>query len=303
MFGAYSDRLDRPRGRPWVGLSRITPPVAVAVVLGRAGFRRYATYRQATVAAATTNAVFGFLRCYVLLAVVATAPGLAGSGEAGGAGGTAAGYTAEQIALYTWASQGLIGVVALWGWTDLGDRIRSGDVASDLLRPIHPVLSYLYVDLGRAAHAMLTRFVVPIVVGALCFTLYVPRRPETYPLFALSVLLAVLVCFAARYLVNAVGFWLLDVRGVVMAWTVGTSLLAGLAFPVHFVPDWLVAAIWVGTPFPSMLQAPLDVLVERGSQLTGLGMVAGQAAWAVVLLALCWYVQHRATAKLVVQGG
>jgi ABC-2 type transport system permease protein len=36
-----------------------------------AGFRRYATYRQATVAGAVTNTVFGFLRCYVLLAVAA----------------------------------------------------------------------------------------------------------------------------------------------------------------------------------------------------------------------------------------
>lgn len=269
---------------------RLRAEVATALALARAGFRRYATYRQATLAAATTNSVFGFLRCFVLLAVVAADPTR-----------PTAGYTAEQLALYTWASQGLIGVVALWGWTDLADRIRTGDVAGDLLRPIHPVLSYLYADFGRAAYAALTRFVVPVVVGALTFSLYVPRHPATYPLFVLSVVLAVLVSFAARYLVNAVGFWLLDARGVLMAWTVGTSLLTGLAFPVHFIPGWLASALWVATPFPSMMQAPLDVLVERGS--TRLAEVAGQAAWAAVLLGLCWLVQRRATAKMVVQGG
>jgi len=275
-----------------VTTSRPRYEVATAAALVRAGFRRYATYRQATLASATTNTVFGFLRCFVLLAVAASSPTR-----------LTAGYTAEQLALYTWASQGLIGVVALWGWTELGDRIRSGDVVGDLLRPIHPVLSYLYADLGRAAHAALTRFVIPIVAGAVFFTLYVPHRPETYPLFVVSVLLAVVVSFAARYLVNAAGFWLLDVRGVVMAWTAGTSLLAGLAFPVHFVPDWLRLAVWVGTPFPSMLQAPLDVLVERGSRSALLVEVAGQAAWAGLLLVGCWYVQRLATAKLVVQGG
>jgi len=36
------------------------------------GFRRYATYRQATIAGSFTNIVFGFLRCYVLLAVAAS---------------------------------------------------------------------------------------------------------------------------------------------------------------------------------------------------------------------------------------
>mgnify|MGYP002623177157 CR=1 FL=1 len=271
---------------------RLRAEVAAAVALARAGFRRYATYRQATVAAATTNSVFGFLRCFVLLAVAAADPTA-----------PTAGYTAEQLALYTWASQGLIGVVALWGWTDLSDRIRTGDVVSDLLRPIHPVLSYLYVDFGRAAYAALTRFVVPIAVGALAFSLYVPRQPATYPLFVLSVLLAVVVTFAARYLVNAVGFWLLDTRGVLMAWTVGTTLLTGLAFPVQFIPGWLPTVIWVATPFPSMMQAPLDVIVERGSSLSLVAEVAGQTAWAAVLLGLCWLVQRRATAKLVVQGG
>ncbi|MDQ3824407.1 MAG: hypothetical protein M3319_10225 [Actinomycetota bacterium] len=37
--------------------------------LVRAGFRRYATYRQAVLAGLATNVVFGFTRCAVLLTV------------------------------------------------------------------------------------------------------------------------------------------------------------------------------------------------------------------------------------------
>jgi len=65
----------------------------------------------------------------------------------------------------------------------------------------------------------------------------------------------------------------------------------------------LTALLWVATPFPSMLQAPLDVLVERGSTAHSLGLVVGQAVWAAAMLALCWYVQRRAERKLVIQGG
>lgn len=266
--------------------------IAVLAALAGAGFRRFATYRQATAASTATNTVFGFLRCYVLLAT------LAGSGSA-----LVAGYDAPRLVLYCWASQGLIGVVGLWGWTELSDRIRSGDVVADLIRPVHPVVSYLAVDAGRAAHAALTRLVVPVVVGAICFPMYLPHRLSTYPLFLVSMALATLVCFAGRYLVNAVGYWLLDVRGVNMAWVVGTSVLAGLAFPLHFLTPWLSTLIWVATPFPSMLQAPLDVLVERGPVGSSVLLVAGQVGWAGVLLGLCWYVQHRAEAKLVIQGG
>jgi ABC-2 type transport system permease protein len=260
--------------------------------LAGAGFRRYSTYRQATVASTFTNSVFGFLRCYVLLAT------LAGTGV-----GVAGGYDPPRIALYCWASQGLIGVVLLWGWNDLSDRIRSGDVIADLLRPMHPVTSYLATDLGRAGYAALTRFAVPILIGAIFFDLYVPRRPLTYPLFVVSVALGVAVSFGVRYLFNATAYWLLDVRGVNLLWAFATGVMAGLAFPLHFLPSWLVWPLWVATPFPSILQAPLDVVVERGSPAQLVGVVAGQAAWAVVMLALCRYVQGRAERKLVIQGG
>jgi viologen exporter family transport system permease protein len=268
------------------------PQITTIAALAAAGFRRYATYRQATAASIFTNSVFGFLRCYVLLAVAKSTASL-----------TAGGYAQDQLATYCWASQGLLGMVMLWGWTELGDRIRTGDVVSDLMRPLHPVISYLAVDLGRAAHAATTRFVLPMVTGAIFFDLYDPRRIATYPLFVVSAALGVVVCFACRYLVNAAGFWLLDIRGIMMIWTFGTAVLTGLAFPLHFLPSGLVTALWVLTPFPSIMQAPLDVLVEHGSAPVQLGVIAGQAAWAAVLLGICWHVQRRAERRLVIQGG
>lgn len=72
------------------------PPVRYRtfVALVSAGFRRYSTDRQATLAGIFTNIVFGFLRCFVLLAVAA------------GGGGRAGGYSPAQIATYVWATQG-----------------------------------------------------------------------------------------------------------------------------------------------------------------------------------------------------
>lgn len=265
--------------------------VRIFAALASSGFRRYATYRQATVAGAITNVVFGFLRCYVLLAVAA------------GAAGVAAGYDGPQLATFVWAGQGLLAVVLLWGWTELADRIRTGDIATDLLRPVPPVVAYLAVDLGRAALAVLTRFVPPLAVGLIFFDLYLPHRWWTVPLFALSTLLAVVTSFGCRYLVNAVSYWILDVRGAMIAWTLGSGVLAGLYFPLRFLPDWLAVTLWVATPFPGLMQSPLDVLVERDATPVTLALVGGQVLWAVLVLALCRTVQRRAERRLVVQGG
>lgn len=265
-------------------------PLELIGAIAASGFRRYATYRQATMASLVTNIMFGFLRTYVLLAVAAGSAAVAG-------------YSGSQLATYVWTGQGLMGVVMLWGWSDLADRIRSGDIVSDLLRPVDPVLNYLCADLGRAGHAIIFRFVPPMVVGGLVFDMYLPRQPITYPLFGLSVLLAVIVCFACRYLVNASAFWLLDHRGVNMLWLFVSGLMAGLYFPIRFLPDWLAALVWFATPGPSFLQAPMDILVERDAPPTRIGMIALQLLWAAVLLWLCRVVQRRAERRMVIQGG
>jgi ABC-2 type transport system permease protein len=260
--------------------------------LSAAGFRRYATYRQATVAGTFTNVVFGFLKTYVLLAVAA------GSGAA-----AVAGYTPEQLVTFVWAGQGVVNVAYLWAWTDLADRIRSGDVVSDLLRPVDPVTNHLATDVGRAGHAALTRMIPPMLVGPLFFAVYLPQRWQTVPLFVLSVVLATVVSFGCRYLVNASGYWLLDVRGPLIFWMVAAGIFGGLYFPIRFFPDWLATATWVLTPLPSLFQTPLDVLVERDGPQLQAGLVALQAAWAVLLLFACRAVQRRAERRLVVQGG
>jgi ABC-2 type transport system permease protein len=273
-------------GRPL----RLTVSTFGALV--RSGFRRYATYRQATIAGTCTNIVFGFLRCYVLLAVAA-----------GAVSGMAGGYDTEQLTTYVWVGQGLLSVVGIWGWAELAERIRTGDIASDLLRPVSPVTAYLAADLGRAGHGMMTRFVPPVAVGILVFGLTVPQRWQSIPLFALSVLLAVIGSFGCRYLVNATAYWLHDARGPITFWTLSSGVLVGLYFPLRLLPDWLAITLWVATPLPGLLQTPIDVLVERDPPGLQAGLVALQAIWAVVLLALAGHVQRRAERKLVVQGG
>ncbi|GAA3038120.1 ABC transporter permease [Actinokineospora globicatena] len=263
----------------------------VQAALVAAGFRRYATYRQATFAGAFTNTVFGFLRCYILLSVAATA------------GGVMAGYTGPQLASYVWLGQGLLAVVNSWTMLDLAERVRTGDVVADLLRPVDPLWTYLWTDLGRAVYAVLTRFLAPLVVGAVAFGLYVPQSLLTYPLFALSTLLAIVVCFACRYLIGLTAFWLLDIRGVMMFWVFVSGAASGLYFPLAILPDWLATVLWVATPFPSLLQAPLDVIVERGGTGHALLVCLGQVVWTVLLLLACRVAQASAVRKLVVQGG
>lgn len=269
---------------------RLLPPPRTAAALVAAGFRRWATYRQAALAGAFTNTVFGVVKVSVLLGVAAAA------------GGSVAGYDRLELSTYTWLSQGLIGVVHVFAWYEVAERVRTGDIAIDLARPLDLQVAWLLQDLGRAAYATGVRFVVPLAVGALFFGLRVPRSAWTIPLFILSTVLAVVVSFGCRLLVNLCAFWLLDVRGLVTFYVLTSTLLMGMLLPVPLFPTWLRVLAYA-TPFPAIVQAPVDVATERLSGFAALGLVASQLGWAVLVLVLGRVVLARATRRLVVQGG
>ncbi|MGQ0573699.1 MAG: ABC transporter permease [Pseudonocardia sp.] len=252
----------------------------------RAGFLRYATYRQATLAGLTTNVVFGLLRTSVLVAVLAER-------------GTIAGYDVATAVTYVWLGQGLLTVVLLWGDSELSRRIRTGDVVVDLGRPWDLQLAMLANDLGRAGFGVCTRLVPPAAFGALVFGFRWPEHVGTYALFAVSTLLAVAASFGVRFLLNAGAFWLLDARGVLAVWGVAGGLLSGLVLPLAWFPQWARTALW-WTPFPALFQTPIDVFIERGP---AAGLIAHQVLWVVVLLVAGRVALTRGARRLVVQGG
>lgn len=257
---------------------------------GVAGFRRYAAYRSATVAGAFTNTVFGVVKASITLAAIASA------------GGAIAGYDARQGATYSFLCQALIAPVAVFGWHDLADRIRTGDIAVDLARPVDLQLSWLAADLGRAAYELLPRGLPPLLVGVAFFGLTVPHEALPFILGAASVVLAVAVSFACRYLLNLTAFWVVEMRGLLTLYMVGSNVLTGLVVPVHWFPGWM-KDLATATPFPSMLQAPVDVISGRVSGWHSATTVATQAIWLAAMMGLGRIVTARATRRLVVQGG
>lgn len=237
-------------------------------------------------AGATTNIVFGLLRIAILTAALKAA------------NGTIADYDLAAANSYVWLGQGLLGLVGLWGQFDLANRIRTGDVVVDLYRPWDLHAAQLAEDVGRAGYSLLTRFLPPVVFGAILFP-FQWTEPRRWPLFLLSTALALVTSFGMRFLLNLSTFWLLDNRGVIALYGVVSGMLAGLVVPLRFYPDWAVAALW-WTPFPAVLQGPIDVFLGHGDAWLTL---AHQAFWAVALYAIGHLVLRRAVRKVVIQGG
>jgi ABC-2 type transport system permease protein len=105
-----------------------------------------------------------------------------------------------------------------------------------------------------------------------------------------------------RFIVNILGFWLMDYRGINGLAAVFWTFLSGFAIPLAIFPHtWQVIAKIL--PFAGMVQTPIDIYLQKsqGSQL--LGVLGLQIFWTVALLAFGRWLLSRAMRKLVVQGG
>jgi ABC-2 type transport system permease protein len=253
------------------------------------GFDKHITYRAAVVGGLFTNITFGALRSAIMLAVFAS------SAKVGG-------YNVYQAVAYVWVVQGLLTVVQVYGNTEFAQRIRTGDIVIDLARPIDVQLAYFAEDFGRLTYHLLFRGIIPVVFGALAFEIAMPGSALSWIAFLASVLLAAAVSFMLRFLYSALVFWLFDYRGINLVVVVLLNVLSGFVIPVSFFPHWLkVIAFW--TPFPSIVQSPVDIFVGRLTNWAAIETLGYQAAWVVGLCLLGRFVFEQGRKRFLVQGG
>nr|WP_184946633.1 ABC-2 family transporter protein [Planomonospora venezuelensis] len=251
------------------------------------GFRRHSAYRAAALAGAFTNTVFGILRAHVLIALWEARPGLAG-------------YDVADAVTFCFLGQAFIGPMQLLGGgVQLAERVRSGDVAVDLLRPASLQAWNLADDLGRAGYLFLLRSVPPTLAGAALFGIVTPAHLATWAFFTASFVLGVVVSFGWRYLVALSSFWIVDDRGTQALSMVMAMFFSGMVLPLNLFPGWF-GTLAQSLPWAAMVQVPADVYLGKRDALEALGF---QALWAAALLALGALATRAARRKVVVQGG
>ncbi len=255
----------------------------------RLALRRQLTYRAAAWAGLATNIFFGLLRALVMIALY-------------GARDQVAGMTLQDAITYTGLTQAVIAYLMIFGWYDVMDSVHSGEVASDLLRPLGYIRFWLAVDLGRALVNLVLRGVTIMLAYALFVDITYPSSAGHWLALALAIALSWLVSFAWRFLVNLAAFWSPNARGIGRFAFGIVWVLSGFYMPLRLYPEWF-QAICQATPFPALVNTPVEVylgLLEGPALLLAL---LHQAAWAAALLALAHFGLSRGVRRLVIQGG
>lgn len=204
---------------------------------------------------------------------------------------------------YIVVSQFLSGVngagTPIW---EIYSKVRTGDIALEMMRPFDLPMRYLFADFGSVAFYIVTGLLPIYVLLFIFFDLAIPTSWEIWAAFLLSAFLGFLIRYAIELSFGLLSFWLVETGGISDIFYFMMSLLSGSVVPLWFFPTWLVH-IAEFLPFQTIYFIPNAIFVGEiaGSELVR--AIGTQLFWLVVSFAILRFVWWRATRRVVVQGG
>jgi ABC-2 type transport system permease protein len=178
------------------------------------------------------------------------------------------------------------------------DKVRSGAIATDLLKPVSLPLMIAAESGGRFLYRA---GVTALLIGAVAWPLRL-HGPVNLPLFLLSGMLGWGVTFAINFLLHTVAFWTLESEGIRSSVRYVGHIISGSIVPVWFFPEWLERAA-MALPFPAMYHVPLTLYFGRATGAKAARLILLQLFWILALAAASVLVWRRGLRRVVVQGG
>lgn len=252
-------------------------------------YQRYLTYRAATLAGLVTNFFFGILRASILVALYGTQTEVEG-------------ISLQAVITYAAMTQAVIGYLSLFSWFDLMVTVYTGEIATDLLKPMNFIGYWMARDLGRAGVQLLFRGLIVMAGYALLFDLIWPQGWHQWLALGVALIFSWMISFLWRFLVNLAAFWTPNARGILRFFFVFSWFFSGFLMPLRFFPDWVIKLSYL-TPFPHMLNTVVEVYlgVLQGTEL--IQALTFQIFWIIALLVTVQLILRAGVRRLVILGG
>ena len=257
--------------------------------LSKRSFQRHLTYRTAALAGLITNFFFGILRATIFIALYDLQQSVQG-------------ISVQGAITYAALGQAMIGYLSLFSWNELATTVYTGDVASDLLKPLNYFIFWMAQDYGRAMVQFLLRGIILIVGFELVYDLYWPSGLINILSLCASLLLSWIISFSWRFLTNLTSFWTPDSRGILRLVFIISWFFSGFLMPIRFFPDWLVKICYL-TPFPHMFNSVIEIYLGAIQGIDILRTIGWQITWVLILILASQIVYRAGIKNLTILGG
>lgn len=275
----------------WSGkLISLISTALVYLEFAKKSFQRQLQYRIANYSGFVVNTFFFVVRAYVFIALYEHR-------------GVVADYDMVEAITFTGLTQAMLMVVGIFGSSnEIAEAVRTGQVATDLMKPIDYQFFALFRQFGRSFYFLFFRALPIFAVLVIFFPWKPPQSWEALLLFFTSLVFAATITFSFSFMIGISAFWLMDVRGIAGIVMGAGILLSGFMVPVSFFPDTF-GRICEWLPFVGQSYVPVAIYLGKyvGGKL--LSMMIRQVMWAATLIILGRIFISLAVRKVVIQGG
>ena len=271
----------------WAG--KVLSTSLVYLEFAKKSFQRQLQYRTANYSGFVVNTFFFIVRAYIFMALYEHR-------------GVVADYNLVEAVTFTGLTQAMLMTIGIFGGREISEAVKSGGLATDLMKPIDYQFFALFDQLGRSFYYLLFRGLPIFAVMVIFFPWKPPHSLIALMLFFPSLILAATITFSLSFIVGLSSFWLLDSRGVRLIVMGAGVFLSGFLLPISFFPSGF-GRICEWLPFIGQSYIPVAVYLGKyvGGQMAN--MLLRQMVWTVTLILLGKAFFSLAVRKVIIQGG
>ncbi len=210
----------------------------------------------------------------------------------------------ESVVTYVWLQQAFFRMMLAID-NELVDKIKSGDIAYDMCRPVNMYGFYYARIAAQKVMGSLMRAVPMLILAVLLPKGWGISAPASIPnlLAAVPALILGLLCVCAlSNITMAFTMLTLDARGMQGLLNLLMMTFSGNLLPLTLFPDRWQEFITL-IPYAQLLDAPIRLYTGDYALTDVIRVYMIQAFWIIVLIALGTYMWNVNKKRLIVQGG
>lgn len=144
----------------------------------------------------------------------------------------------------------------------LASRVRSGEIAADLLKPFSFPLMYLCDTLGASLYQLMSRAVPLFIFCYFIFDIHIPVDTGLVLRFLPAYVLSFVLFFLVSFLISSMAFYFVDIFPFWIFYAALITLLSGAIIPIDFFPP-AMQQVLLFTPFPYLFYFPTLLLLGK----------------------------------------
>jgi ABC-2 type transport system permease protein len=183
----------------------------------------------------------------------------------------------------------------------LGARIRDGQVAMDLIKPVNLSTLYFGQSMGRTGFRAIFA-TIPLVAVFAALRMISPPNWANLPQFLLAVLGGYLINFYMDYMIGLIACYIGYNNGIRWAIRMVMNIAGGMVIPLDYFPP-VLEQVFRFLPTQFMFFIPTQIYLGKLAPLAAWGYVAQSYVWVAALIILSQIMQRDGVRRLSVAGG